>query len=144
MVPADALEKNNLPGYLANMSARPRTSITREIHPIRKTWVSFSWTGFKPRLTEERLSDLDSFWTALGFTGCALLQPVSDSVRKLSPLACRDDDVVLNVLLRSRSGILIGTSPLLDDPSVLNGLALASDDPRLYALVSSRAHRRPR
>jgi len=142
--PGDILCENTLPGSLANMSARPRTPVSRQVRPIRDTWVAFTWSGFRPRLTNERLAALDAAWAAFGFTGCALLQPVNETVRRLSPLECRDDDVVLNVLLRSRSGILLGTSPLLDDASILRGLVLASDDPRLYAIVSSRSHRRLR
>jgi hypothetical protein len=144
MFPDDILNDPQFSDSLANMSARPRTSVSREIRPIRQTWVSFTWTGIKPRLTKERLSSLDMVWRDTGFTGCALLQPVSEAVRKLSPHVCRDSDIILNVLLRSRSGILISTSPLLEDTSILRGLSLASDDPRLCALVVSGSNWRTR
>ncbi len=113
-----------------------RTQITLEAVVVRDTWVRFRWSAPRPTLSGDALSRLDSLWRQTGFSGAAFVVAATDeTVRHTVPLHCPDQDLVANVLLRTRGDLLLGESPLLDDPLVLDERDLLSDDPRLHALT---------
>lgn len=149
---------------LHNMSARPRTSIVRTVPPIGRTWTLFPPLPDRvlkrgPRLSPERLAELDAAWGALGLVGATRLQPVTGLKDALCLPTCEDDDLNANVRLRLRGQLLLFAMPLLDDAEVLVGAArglrgstrrigaagLLCGDPRLHALVvpDARAQQLP-
>lgn len=108
----------------------------RTVPALRQPWVAFRWLVDPPTLDAATLARLDEAWAGLGLTGAVLVHPVTDNLAGLVRLhACHDDDLTLNVLLRARGGLVLAAMPLLDDPAALDGLHLATDDPRLTALV---------
>ena len=143
-------------GLLGNMSSRPRTDIRRVVPPVQQGWVVFdlrrSSTGDAPAvITPEHHARLEERWQALGLTGATLVHPSRYPPSGVeAPLACRDDDLILNVLLRVRGNLLIYGMPKLDvrDPTASSALVCA--DPRLHAIVVEankevvRARRRAR
>ena len=125
---------------LHNMSARPRTPVTYLVPVLRRPWVSFSWTGRRPTLEARQLATLDDHWSGTGLRGAVIVHPMSAFLaERVRPHACTDRDLTLNVLLRTRGDLLLAAMPLLDDPAVLAGRGVATDDPRLIALAG--AHR---
>jgi hypothetical protein len=96
-------------------------------------------------------SCLDSVWTEYQMQGCILLYPWHDKLReslagsfKLTPgkpivLRAFDPLLVLNVLARTREGLLQADAALNIDPHALDQ-SLISDDPRLVKLVQSSAY----
>lgn len=149
---------------LHNMSARPRTRIVRTVPSIGRTWTLFPPLSDRvlkrgPRLSPERLAELDAAWDALGLVGATRVQPVTDLKGALCLPTCEDDDLNANVRLRLRGQLLLFAMPLLDDAEVLVGAArglrgstrrvgaagLLCGDPRLHALVvpDARAEQLP-
>jgi hypothetical protein len=135
-----AREPQGETGLLENMSSRPRTQIRRDVPPVRQGWVLFDLnllsTGAEPDviLPEER-ARLEARWHALGLTGATLAHRSRVAPPDLEPLPCRDDELILNVLLRVRGNLLIYGMPMLDirDPTASSALICA--DERLHAIV---------
>ena len=123
-------------GLLANMSARPRTSIERSVPPARREWIAFGPIGKLPRLDAAFLQRLDEHWEARGFTG-AFLMHLSSAVNRegIHATNCRDDLLTLNVLLRTRGTLLLAKAPLIRETCGLDGLTLLTDDPRLVGVT---------
>ena len=123
-------------GALHNMSARPRTVVTRTVPLLRTPWVAFAGPRKPPSLEAPDLARLDARWRLTGLTGAALLHRFNgDLTEHVTPLICGDEDLTLNVLLRARGNLLLAAMPLLDDPAAVVRVRLATDDPRLVALA---------
>jgi hypothetical protein len=115
-----------------NMSVRPRTPVTHVVPKLRPRWVAFSWEDDTPVLDRDALACLQQHWEALAFTGAAIMHPLdTELTAQVSPHACTDRQLTLNVLLRVRGGLLLGEMPPLDDGEAVVGTAVATDDPRL-------------
>jgi hypothetical protein len=124
---------------LANMSARPRTNVTRTVPVLRGRWVHFTPTRTRPYRQDLNLAELDDWWGHLGFHGAVVLHRPLDPLRTAAQLRpCRDRRLTLNVLLRQRDGLLHSRFPLLDDPAVLDDAGWCTDDPRLVTAASGR------
>lgn len=50
---------------------------------------------------------------------------------------CAEPVLLLNVLLRTRGNLLLASMPLLDEPAALNIPGIATEDPRMVALVGA-------
>ena len=134
------------PSLLHNMSARPRTEVAFEIRPIGATGVarfrlpdSTTIAG----VTAEALDgELDAAWAGYGLSGAALVFPWSarHAVVYERPVTATDRLLVVNVLARARAAVLLAGAPAVLDPEYL-GRDLASDDPRLVALVEATGGR---
>jgi hypothetical protein len=143
-------------GLLGNMSSRPRTEIRRVVPPVQRGWVVFdllrSSTGDEPDvITPEHHARLEERWQALGLTGATLVHPHRHVLPGAGvPLACRDLDLTLNVLLRVRGNLLIHGMPKLERRDPTTSSAVVCADPRLHAIVVAanaavaRARRRAR
>jgi len=150
------LETGGGAGVLENMSSRPRTEVRRTVPPVRQGWVLFDLnnygSGDEPDvIPPEHHARLEARWQALGLTGATLASRSRVAPPGVeAPLACRDDDLILNVLLRVRGNLLVYGMPKLDirDPTASSALVCA--DPRLHAIVVEankevvRARRRAR
>ena len=121
---------------LGNMSARPRTSVTRTVPATRTSWAAFGPVRRMPRLTAELRRDLDDAWRRLAFTG-AFIVHLESAVHcdNLDVDVCEDDLLVLNVLLRTRGPLLLAGAPLLTDTAGLAKVTILCDDPRLVEVV---------
>lgn len=125
---------------LHNMSARPRTSVSYRVPRLRSDWVSFTWGDPLPELNRRVIARLDRRWVETGLRGGVIVHGMTGDLRKRTkPTPCTDLDLLLNVLLRTRGSLLLAAMPLIDDPSALVGGGIATDDPRLVALVRSVA-----
>lgn len=130
-----AVESEGTSGLLHNMSARPRTPVTCTVQPIRRTWVSFAIPQ-RLRLDGRRRAILDKFWSSYGFTGAALVHPAPANPSALGRVvACRDDDLACNVVLRTRGSLLLAEMCLIADTTGLAGKSLISSDHRLIELA---------
>jgi hypothetical protein len=128
-------------GMLHNMSARPRTEITREVPLVQDGWVLFDLQEYRQNRSGERWEEpgpltaaerrhLDACWHALGLTGATLI--VRSRVQLLvDPIVCLDDDLIVNVILRARGDLLIHRMPLLDRRDVSMSNAVLVPDLRL-------------
>jgi hypothetical protein len=139
-VHANAYPEPGDPGLLGNMSSRPRTDIQRVVPPVLRTWVLFTRAelrrGRDPGvLSATVLARLDRRWRELGLTGASVVSRRGIAVPGVTPLVCRERDLILNVLLRVRGDLLVHRMPLLDriDPDVSGSVLCA--DPRLHAAV---------
>ena len=123
---------------LANMSARPRTTVTRRVPALRELWVHFLPLT-AAAVGADELARLDTWWVAAGLRGAMLLHAVDgDLCRHVRLERCDTPELTLNVLLRARGSLLLADMPLLD---VYDGAqpGFASDDPRLVALAGRAA-----
>jgi hypothetical protein len=140
-------------GLLHNMSARPRTEISRWVPVVQEGWVLFDLTEYGQNrtgpweepgpLSVDDRTRLDARWREVGLTGATLIircrtQPFVD------PVICLDDDLIANVLLRSRGDLLIHSMPLLDDRG-LSSNAVLVPEPRLrdHIVASGRYRTEP-
>ena len=122
--------------FLGNMSARPRTSVTRTVPATRASWAAFGPVRRMPRLTAELRRDLDDAWRRLAFTGAFIVHLESAVQReRLAITTCEDDLLVLNVLLRTRGSLLLAGAPLLTDTVGLAKVTILCDDPRLVEVA---------
>lgn len=126
-------------GLLHNMSARPRTEIRRQVGCVRQPWVGFCWAGPTPSLDSDRRARLDRWWRETGITGAVIVHPLRSIAlpRMVAPQLCAEPVLLLNVLLRTRGNLLLASMPLLDDPAALNIPGIATEDPRMVALVGA-------
>lgn len=133
-----ALIVETAPGetLLGNMSARPRTSVTRTVPATRTSWAAFGPVRRMPRLTAELRRDLDDAWRRLAFTG-AFIVHLDSAIHcdGLEVVTCDDDLLVLNVLLRTRGSLLLAGAPLLTDTGGLAKVTILCDDPRLVEVA---------
>ena len=131
-----SVEKTSGEALLGNMSARPRTSVTRIVPATRMSWVVFGPVHHIPRLTTTLRRELDEEWRSLAFTG-AFIVHLDSAVRRdgLQIVTCSDDHLVLNVLLRTRGTLLLAGAPLLGATGGLANSTILCDDPRLVAAV---------
>jgi hypothetical protein len=114
---------------LQNMSMRPRTPVTLSFGEYTGPFVRFTWPGSLRKgparagqVSEERDQCLDDAWNARDFRGAALLYPwpgqpqaiLERFPRQLAPelLTVGDTELSVNVLRRTRSGLLIAGTPL--------------------------------
>lgn len=130
---------------LHNMSMRPRTTVTATVSVVGPALARFALT---PKRLRTLLADpcllwrLERRWLEAGLRGALHVYPLPEAaaVGEARVLAA-DPLLALNVLGRSRAGLLLPGAPLDLDPSVL-ARKLASDDPRLVALASAGRRRR--
>jgi hypothetical protein len=132
---------------LGNMSARPRSSITRTVPLVQRTWVLFDMNQLPFArdpgvLDDDRLARLDRRWSELGLTGATVVIRSRITVPDVAPLVCRDEDLILNVLLRVRGDLLIHRMPLLDQIDPVTSNAVLCPEPRLHAAVKATTRRR--
>ena len=130
---------------LQNMSMRPRTTVTAKIGVVGSALARFA---VAPKRLQTLLDDpglpdrLERCWSELGLRGALHVYPLPGrAVTGDAEHVSADQLLALNVLGRTRAGLLLPGAPLDLDPSVL-ARKLASDDPRLVALASTV--RRPR
>jgi len=134
---------------LGNMSSRPRTDISRSVPTVQRTWVLFDLQQYRAGddpgvLDAAELARLDRRWSELGLTGATVVIRSRVAVLDVRPLVCRDEDLILNVLLRVRGNLLIHRMPLLDQCDVTSSSAVLCPDARLHAAVRNAARRRSR
>jgi len=138
-------EPSTQTAMLHNMSMRPRTTVTATVSVVGKALARFAVTPKRLRalLDDPSLPErLEQRWQEAGLRGAlhvyALPEP---AVARKVPMLGADPLLALNVLGRTRAGLLLPGAPLDLDPSVL-ARKLASDDPRLVALASTVRGRR--
>ena len=130
------------PGLLHNMSARPRTEVAFEIRPVDPGGVARfrlpESVTIAAATAENPEAALDVAWAGYGLAGAVLVFPwhARHAVVYQRALTATDRVLVLNVLARARAAVLLGGAPAVLDPEYL-GRDLASDDPRLVALVEA-------
>ena len=133
------------------MRGQPRTEVEFEIRPVAPAGVARfrlpESTTIAAAVAEHPEAVLDAAWARYGLTGAALVFPWHARHAAVYDRAVTATDrvVVLNVLARARTAVLLGAAPAVLDPEYL-GRDLASDDPRIVALVEatgSRKLRRP-
>lgn len=135
-----------LPAVLHNMCARPRTEIAFEIRPVDPGGVARfrlpESVTIAAATTEHPEPLLDAAWAGYGLSGAVLVFPWSarHAVVYDRALTASDWVLVLNVLARARAAVLLAGAPAVLDPEYL-GRDLASDDPRLVALVEATGAR---
>ena len=135
-------EASSLPGLLHNMSARPRTEVKFEVRPVDPGGVARfrlpDGVNLTEATTEGTDAALDAAWIGYGLTGAALVFPWSarHAVIYDHAFTATDRTLVLNVLARARATVLLGAAPAVLDSEYLRR-DLASDDPRLVALVEA-------
>ena len=130
---------------LHNMSMRPQTTVTAKIAVIGSALARFA---IAPKRLQTLLDDpglpdrLEQRWSELGLRGALHVYPLpARAVTGDAERISADQLLALNVLGRTRAGLLLPSAPLDLDPSVL-ARKLASDDPRLVALASTVRGRR--
>ena len=130
---------------LHNMSMRPRTTVTATVGVVGSALARFAVT---PKRLQKLLDDpalrgrLEQRWSELGLHGALHVYPLPGrEVTGAAEHISADQLLALNVLGRTRAGLLLPSAPLDLDPSVL-ARKLASDDPRLVALASTKRGQR--
>jgi len=86
---------------------------------------------------------LDEAWQAEGLSGCALLtteEPALDELPGLTVVRACDPVLTLNVLGRSRGGLLVASAPLVLDLDHVDRVVF-SEDARLVTLAGRRRQR---
>lgn len=135
------------PGLLHNMSARPRTEVAFEVPPVDARGVARfrlpASVTIDAATAEHPEAMLDGAWAGYGLRGAALVFPwhARHAVVYERAVSATNRVLILNVLARARTAVLLGGAPALLDPEYL-GRDLASDDPRLVALVEATGARR--
>ena len=130
---------------LHNMSMRPRTTVTATVGVVGS---ALAWFAVAPKRLQRLLDDpglperLEQRWQEAGLRGALHVYSLPEpTVVGEAPVLGTDALLALNVLGRTRAGLLLPAAPLDLDPSVL-ARKLASDDPRLVALASTVRGRR--
>ena len=128
------------PTLLHNMSMRPQTTVTAKIAVVGSALARFA---IAPKRLQRLLDDpglpdrLEQRWSELGLRGALHVYPLPGArMMGGAELVNVDQLLALNVLGRTRAGLLLPGAPLDLDPTVL-ARKLASDDPRLVALAST-------
>ena len=138
-------ETSTQTALLHNMSMRPRTTVTATVSVVGKALARFVVPPKRLRvlLDDPSLPEwLEQRWQEVGLRGALHVYPLPEpAVVGEATVLGTDALFALNVLGRTRAGLLLPGAPLDLDPSVL-ARRLASDDPRLVALASTV--RRPR
>jgi hypothetical protein len=126
--------------------AAPRTEVTFEIRPVHPGGVARfrlpESTTIAAATTEHPEPALDAAWAGYGLTGAVLVFPwhARHAVVYERAVGATDRVLVLNVLARARTAVLLAGAPAVLDHRYL-GRDLASDDPRLVALVEATGAR---
>lgn len=130
------------------MGGASRTTVTAALAPLSNAIARFALSTVRSQalallaLPDVR-TQLDDAWQAEALRGCALLStekppleawPGAKVVRAVDPL------LTLNVLGRSRGGMLLASAPLVLDLDHLDR-AVWSEDARLLALAARRRKR---
>jgi hypothetical protein len=130
---------------LHNMSMRPRTTVTATMSVVGEALARFAVTPKRLRtlLDDPSLPErLEQRWQEAGLCGALHVYPLPEpALTRKVPVLGADPLLALNVLGRTRAGLLLPGAPLDLDPLVL-GRQLASDDPRLVELASTEGGRR--
>ena len=139
---------------LANMSARPRTTVTRtRARSCAEPWVHFAGPTSAPPLDADELARLDTWW-AVGWADavrCCSTPSTVTSPTTSAWIGATTQELTLNVLLRARGAAAPRrhAAPRRIRRPPQRG-RLASDDPRLVALAvhgaavtTMASHRRP-
>jgi hypothetical protein len=141
-------------GWLANMSAKPRTPVIVHVEALRAWWLSFDLEGLGSAVARlvgstsrattrtnvaalvtrgdsRAVTDvLDAAWAALGLRGAILLH--HQPPQGFDPMQVDDPLLVLNVLGRARSNVVCARSPVVMEPRAFDRVVWC-DDPRLVA-----------
>ena len=147
--PIDEVPGRPRPALLRNMCARPRTEVAFEIRPVDPRRVARfrlpESLTISAATREHPEPVLDAAWSGYGLTGAALVFPWSARHAAVYDRAFTATDrvLVLNVLARARAAVLLAGAPAVLDAEYL-GRDLASDDPRLVALVEATGARKVR
>lgn len=129
---------------LHNMSMRPRYTVHCSLRPPGGVVVRFALGAPRRRwLRPSRATRalIGEMWEGIGLKGAALVfgwappgPPVKYEPRGPKILEATDEAFVVNVLARTRSGLLLGDAPLSLERGYL-ARELATDDPRLVELA---------
>jgi hypothetical protein len=130
------------------MGGPPRTQVKAVLAPLSGVLARFALSSVRRQaLALLQGSDardlLEEAWQAETFSGCALLTtdpPPLDEWPGLQVVRAFDARVTLNVLGRSRGGMLVASAPLVLDLDHLDRVVF-SEDARLVALAALRRHR---
>ncbi|MEI7761490.1 MAG: hypothetical protein WCJ67_12145 [Thermoleophilia bacterium] len=130
------------------MGGPPRTTVKAVIAPVSGVLARFALStvrrnamAFLGRPGAQAL--LDAAWLAENLSGCALLStetPPRDVWPDLRIVRAHDPVTTLNVLGRSRGGILVASAPLVLDLDHLDTVVF-TEDSRLVALAARRCPR---
>lgn len=130
------------------MGGRPRTTVTAAFAPLSGVLARFALPSV--RMAAEALlgrpdvcAVLDEAWQAETLRGCALLSTESPPLGEwpgLTVVRSYDPVTTLNVLGRSRGGMLVASAPLVLDLDHLDRVVF-SEDARLVALAARRRRR---
>lgn len=122
------------------MRSTPRTAVRRTVPALRPQWVTFLWSRTGPPLTAARRAHLDHQWAQLDLRGGIVLHPVSILPESVicDDVVCTDEQLSVNVLCRSRNGLLHPSFELTALYFDATDQGWCTDDPRLVALVTER------
>lgn len=124
---------------LHGVHSRADREVSRFIPLIQDGWVLFDLNEYRQNdtgpweepgpLTADERERLDARWREVGLTGATLvvrcrIQPL------VEPIICLDDDLIVNVLLRTRDDLLVHGMPLLDGRGLTSSAVLVPE-PRL-------------
>ena len=130
------------------MGGPPRTAVKAVLAPLTGVLARFALSTI--RQTAEALlarpdarNVLDEAWQAETLSGCALLtteEPPLDEWPGLRVVSAFDPVLTLNVLGRSRGGMLVASAPLVLDLDHLDRVVF-SEDARLVAFATRLGQR---
>ncbi len=127
------------------MGGRPRTTVTATLHPLSGAIARFALSTVRAqalRLLAQPNAPalLEAAWHAEALRGCAFLsteEPPFEAWPGVRVVRASDPVMTLNVLGRSRGGMLLASAPLVLDLDHLDR-AVYSEDARLVALAGRR------
>lgn len=136
-----SVERRSQP-LLHNMSMRPRTTVQAAVAVVGKALARFA---VDPERDRELIADpdlverLERTWSELQLRGALHVYPLASTAAPGGlPVVAAGPLLALNVLGRARGGLLLPRAPLELDPRLIQR-ELASDDPRLVQLASTKA-----
>lgn len=137
-------EPSTQTAMLHNMSMRPHTTVTVTVRVVVEALAALARFAVTSKRLQALLDDpclperLERRWQEAGLRGALHVYSLPRAaVLGETPVLGTDALLALNVLGRARAGLLLPGAPLDLDPSVL-ARKLASDDPRLVALASTK------
>lgn len=130
------------------MGGPPRTAVKAVLAPLGGVLARFALSTVRAAvdslLVRPDVSEmLDEAWHVEGLSGCALLTtdtPPFDEWPGLKVVRAYDPVTTVNVLGRSRGGILVASAPLVLDLDHLDRIVF-SEDPRLVLLAARGSQR---